>query len=264
MTLAAVVITKDEERNISACLESLTWSDEIIVVDACSTDRTVDIAKGFTDCVYVRPWPGYGQQKNFAIDQAHATWILVLDADERVTGELREEIQQVLGMGVPSDLVGFEIPRRNFFYGRWIRGGGIYPDYQLRLFRRSAGRYDDVRLHERLQLNGRIQRFSCPLDHYSVPSISKHVEKMAWYTTLGAQEKLTARNHVTPLDVAGNHLVTIFKTYIFRGGFRDGVHGVIVAMFAGMHTFVKYAKAWEMLQRRDNERKGCRGKGKAG
>ncbi len=139
MTVSAVVITKDEERNIAACLESLKWSDEIIVVDACSTDRTVDIAKGFTDRVYVRPWPGYGPQKNFAIDQAHATWILVLDADERVTDELQDEIRQVLQAGPSPELAGFEVPRRNYFYGQWIRGGGIYPDYQLRLFRRSAG-----------------------------------------------------------------------------------------------------------------------------
>lgn len=247
MKIAAIVITKDEERNIAACLESLRWADEILVVDACSGDRTIEIARSYTDHVFVRPWPGFGPQKNFAIDRAKGDWVLIVDADERVTEPLREEILSLLRDGPPPDVGGFEIPRRNFFYGRWIRGGGIYPDYQLRLFRRSAGRYDEVLLHEHLQLHGRIARLQHPLDHYSMPGIREHVRKMMRYTTLGAQEKLKARSRVTLLDLAGHHLGTILKTYILRGGYRDGIHGVIVALFAGMHTFVKYAKAWEAL-----------------
>jgi glycosyltransferase involved in cell wall biosynthesis len=257
MTVSAIVITKDEERNIAACLESLRWAAEILVVDACSSDRTVEIAKAYTDLVFVRPWPGFGPQKNFAIDRAKADWILIVDADERVTEALRGEILSLPQDGPPPDVAGFEIPRRNFFYGRWIRGGGIYPDYQLRLFRRSAGRYDDVLLHERLQLRGRITRLEHPLDHYSMPGIRHHVRKMMHYTTLGAQEKLKARSWVTPLDLAGHHLGTIIKTYLLRGGYRDGIHGVIVALFAGMHTFVKYAKAWEQL----HVKRGAKGRG---
>jgi glycosyltransferase involved in cell wall biosynthesis len=247
MSITAVIITKDEERNITACLESLRWVDEIIVVDACSSDRTVEIARQYTDRVFVRSWPGFGPQKNFGIDQATGDWILVVDADERVTGPLREEITALLRAAPPADLVGFEIPRRNYFYGKWIRGGGIYPDHQLRLFRRSAGRYDDVLLHERLRLGGPVARLETPMDHYSMASIGAHVKKMTRYTTLGAGEKLKVRARVTTLDLAGNHLATIFRTYVLRGGYRDGLHGVIVALFAGMHTFVKYAKAWETL-----------------
>ncbi len=248
MSVAAVVITKNEERNIEDCLASLRWADEIVVVDAESTDRTVEIAARFTPHVFVRPWPGYGPQKNFGFEQATADWLLVVDADERVTEPLREEIRRRLAEGPSGEIGGFEVPRRNFFYGRWIRGGGIYPDYQLRLFRRSAGRYDDVLLHERLHLAGRIERLTQPLDHYSMPGIREHVRKMARYTTLGAQEKLKSQSRVSWLDLAGNHLGTILKTYLLRGGYRDGVHGVIVALFAGMHTFVKYAKAVEMSQ----------------
>lgn len=253
MSVAGIVITKDEERNIAACLSSLRWADELIVVDAESRDRTAAIAREFTPHVFVRPWPGYGPQKNFAFDQASADWLLVVDADERVTEPLRQEIQRALTAGPPGDLAGYEIPRRNFFYGRWIRGGGIYPDYQLRLFRRRAGRYDDVLLHERLQLTGRIARLTQPLDHYSMPRIRDHVRKMMWYTTLGAEEKLKSRTHVTWLDLAGNHLGTLFKTYVLRRGYQDGVHGIIVALFAGMHTFVKYAKAYEKLGVRGEE-----------
>jgi (heptosyl)LPS beta-1,4-glucosyltransferase len=248
--LAVVIITLNEERNLGGCLESVRWADEIVVVDAQSVDQTVDIARRYTNKVVVRSWPGFGPQKNFAMDQTSADWVLIVDADERVTESLRREILELLRAVQPPDVAGFEIPRRNFFYGQWIRGGGIYPDYQLRLIRRSAGRYDEVFLHERLQLKGRVLRLRSPLDHHSIPSIRDHVRKMAQYTTLGALEKLKTRSRVTPLEEACNHLVSIFKTYVIRGGFRDGVHGIIVALFAGMHTFVKYAKAWELLQQR--------------
>jgi (heptosyl)LPS beta-1,4-glucosyltransferase len=220
---------------------------ELIVVDACSTDRTVEIVREYTSRVFIRSWPGFGPQKNYGIDRATADWILIVDADERVTDGLREEIIRSIE-GVPDDVAGFEIPRRNVFYGRWIQGGGLYPDRQLRLFRRHAGRYDDVLLHEHLAVRGRIDRLTAPLDHYSMPTIKDHVRKMMRYTTLGAQEKLKTRSKVTALDIAGSHLVTIVKTYIFRKGYRDGIHGVIVALFAGLHTFVKYAKAWESLR----------------
>jgi hypothetical protein len=127
----------------------------------------------------------------------------------------------------------------------------------LRLFRRPAGRYDDVLLHEHLVVQGRIGQLTAPLDHYSMPTIKDHVRKMMWYTTLGAQEKLKRRSKVTAVDLAGSHVMTIIRTYVFRKGCRDGIHGVIVALFAGLHTFVKYAKAWEVLRQGN-------GKGMAG
>ena len=123
----------------------------------------------------------------------------------------------------------------------------MYPDHQLRLFRKAAGRYDDTQLHENLRLRGRIERLRHPMDHHSMLTIRAHVRKMMRYTTLGAQEKLKTRSTVTVMEIAGHHFGTIVKTYVLRKGYRDGVHGVIVALFAGMHTFVKYAKAWEAL-----------------
>ena len=253
MTIAAIVITKNEERNIGACLGSLRWVQDLIVVDACSTDRTVEIVREYTPRVFIRAWPGFGPQKNYALNQATADWVLIVDADERVTDALKAEILHLLQAGIPADVVGFEIPRRNYFYGRCIEGGGFSPDCQLRLFRRTAGRYDDVLLHERLHLRGRIGRLQSPLDHHSMPSVGTHVKKMMRYTTLGAQEKLKIRSRVTPLQLAGNHLGTILKTYFLRGGYRDGLHGIVVVLFAGLHTFVKYAKAWEMTQQRDKK-----------
>ncbi|MCK6492633.1 MAG: glycosyltransferase family 2 protein [Nitrospira sp.] len=246
-TIAAVVITKDEETNIADCLESLRWADELIVVDAESRDRTVELANTYRSRVFVRPWPGYGPQKNFGIDQAGADWILIVDADERVPAALRQEIESLLADGPPVEIGGYEIPRRNFFYGKWIQGGGLYPDYQLRLFRKSAGRYDDVKLHENLQLTGRRARLREPFDHYSMPTILFHVRKMMRYTTLGAEEKLKRTQSIGGWVIATHHLGTMLKTLWLRGGYRDGVHGLVVAMFAGLHTFVKYAKAWERL-----------------
>ncbi len=249
-TVAAVVITRDEERNIASCLESVQWMDDIVVVDACSTDRTVEIAKRYTKKVMTRPWPGYGAQRNFSIAQATTDWVFVIDADERVTPALRAELQAVLQAGPPPDVSAYAVPRRNYFYGKWIRFGGIYPDYTPRLIRRTAGRYaEDVPLHEPLFLKGTSVRLRAPLDHFSMPTIQGHVQKMMRYTSLGADDKLKRRAHISKLDIAGSHLVTAFKTYVLKQGWRDGVHGIVIAGFAGLHTFVKYAKSWERLCR---------------
>jgi glycosyltransferase involved in cell wall biosynthesis len=248
MTLAAVVITKNEERNIADCLATLAWADELIVVDAESTDRTVELARGITDRVYVRPWPGFGPQKNFGIDQAKADWILIVDADERVPAALREEIRAATA-GAARDVAGFEIPRRNYFYGTWLQGGGVFPDRQLRLFRRTAGRYDDTLLHEHLNVSGRIGVLTQPFEHLSVPSVQDHLRKIARYSTLAAQERLRRGRRAGAAGLAVSHAVTVLRTYIARGGYRDGLPGLIFAMFAGMHTFLKYAKAYELQQR---------------
>ncbi|ALA59912.1 glycosyltransferase family 2 protein [Nitrospira moscoviensis] len=250
MPLSIVVITKNEERNIDACLGSIRWADEIIVVDACSDDRTVDLARRYTEHVVVREWPGFGPQKNFAMDQATSEWILIVDADERVTDVLRDEILRTIGGTVPDEVAAFEIPRRNFFYGRWLRGGGVYPDYQIRLLRRGAGRYDDTLVHERLNLHGRISRLTQPLDHYSIPTVGHHFRKIARYTTLAASEKLKAEIRISPAQVAWHHLGTFLKVYGVRKGYIDGTPGLIAALFAAMYTFVKYAKAWALVEQR--------------
>ncbi len=245
--LSVVVITKNEARNIEACLQSVRWADELIVVDAQSSDHTVALAERCGARVHVRPWPGYGPQKNFGIEQARHEWVLVVDADERVPGELRDEIRAVLAQGPPGDVDAFEIPRRNFFYGRWLRYGGMYPDPQIRLLRREACRYDDTKLHERLKVSGAVRRLLHPMDHHTMPSVGHHAQKIATYSSLGAAEKLKRVHQITSRQIAGHHVGTVLKTYLLRGAWRDGVHGLIVSMFAGMFTFLKYAKAWETL-----------------
>jgi glycosyltransferase involved in cell wall biosynthesis len=258
-TIASVTITKNEERNIAACLESLKWVDELIVVDAESTDRTVELAKTHTPKVFVRPWPGFGPQKNFAMDQATADWILVVDADERVTDELREEILALLnkcpsplegaGKGEGECPIAFRIPRRNFYYGRWIQGAGQYPDPQLRLVRRGRGRYNDLPVHEHLEVRGPVGELLGHLDHHTHPTIASHELKIERYSTLAVEERLShGKPGATWYHLLVNPLWAFVKFYLFRGGYRDGLPGFIVSGFSAAHVLLKYAKLWEKAQ----------------
>jgi len=244
-SLACVVITKNEEANIRDCLESIRWADELIVVDAESRDRTAELARTSGAKVWVRPWPGFGLQKNFGMAQASSDWILILDADERVTEELRGEIKACLDGWTSGAPVAYRIPRRNFFYGAWVRGGGVYPDYQVRLFRRGIAQYNDVVVHENLIVDGEIGTLVEHLDHYTERRIQDHFKKFGLYTTLAAQEKAKRVRTVCWIDLVFRPLVVWVKSYVLKQGFRDGVRGLIVCVFASMYTFVKYAKLWD-------------------
>src|SRR5262245_2377057 len=162
---ACVIITKNEEANIQECLGSVAWADERIVVDAESRDRTADLANAAGARVIVRPWPGFGPQKNYGMDLAAGEWILVVDADERVPKELHAEILTRITAWKPGDPVAYEIPRKNYFYGAWVRHAGVYPDYQIRLFRKGCARYNDVPVHENLIVKGPIGKLSTSLEH---------------------------------------------------------------------------------------------------
>jgi glycosyltransferase involved in cell wall biosynthesis len=244
-SLACVVITKNEEANIRDCLESIRWADELVVVDAESRDRTVDLARECRAKVIVRPWPGFGLQKNFGMAQASSDWILILDADERVTEELRGEIKACLDGWTTGAPVAYRIPRRNFFYGAWVRGAGVYPDYQVRLFRRGIAQYNDVAVHENLIVDGEIGTLAGHLDHYTERRIRDHFKKFGLYTTLAAQEKAKTVRTVGWIDLVFRPLVILVKTYVLKQGFRDGVPGLIVCVFKSMYTFGKYAKLWD-------------------
>ena len=243
--LACVVITKNEEANIQDCLRSVQWANELIVVDAESCDKTVKLARACGAKVSVRPWPGFGLQKNFGMAQASSDWILILDADERVTEELGGEVRTCIGQWRPGAPVAYRIPRRNFFYGAWVRGSGVYPDYQVRLFRRGIAQYNDVAVHENLIVNGEIGTLAGHLDHYTERRIQDHFKKFGLYTTLAAQEKAKRVKTVRWVDLILRPLVVLVKTYLLKQGYRDGVRGLIVCVFASMYTFVKYAKLWD-------------------
>jgi (heptosyl)LPS beta-1,4-glucosyltransferase len=247
-TVACVVITKNEEANIQDCLKSAQWANELIVVDAESRDRTAELAHACGAQVSVRPWPGFGLQKNFGMTRASADWILILDADERVTEELCREIKDCLNGWTSGAPVAYRIPRRNFFYGAWVRWGGVYPDYQVRLFRRGIAQYNDVAVHENLIVDGEIGTLAGHLDHYTERHIRDHFKKFGLYTTLAAQEKAKRVQTVCWTDLVFRPLVILIKTYGVKRGYCDGVRGLIVCVFASMYTFVKYAKLWDVIR----------------
>lgn len=247
-SLACVVITKNEEANIQDCLASVAWAAERVVVDAESSDRTAELARAAGAKVIVRPWPGFGAQKNYAMDLVSAEWILIVDADERVPAPLQAEILSRIAAWKAGDPVAFEIPRKNYFYGAWVRYAGVYPDYQIRLFRRGCASYNDVPVHENLIVNGTVGRLSSPLEHHTERGIRDHFRKFGLYTTLAAREKSASVRRVGIEDLMIRPLVVFVKTYALKQGFRDGVRGLIVSVFASMYTFVKYAKVWHMIQ----------------
>ena len=243
-TIAAIVITKNEERNIDACLETLEWVDELIVVDAESTDQTVELAKTYTSKVFVRAWPGYGPQKNFGMEQATADWILIVDADERVTPELRDEIVETLKG--ETQAVAYRIPRRNFYYGSWIRYAGQYPDLQLRLLRRESGRYNELPVHEHLEVEGSVGNLQGHLDHHTHPTVLSHELKIERYSTLAAQTRTAeGQPYASWHHLFFNPGWTFVRLYLLRQGFRDGLAGFLVCAFSSAHVLLKYAKIWE-------------------
>jgi glycosyltransferase involved in cell wall biosynthesis len=243
--LAVVIIARNEAPQIEPCLESAAFADEMIVVDALSEDGTAALCRKRGARVFERPWTGYGDQKNFAMAQAGQPWLLILDADERVTPGLRTEIVELLQGGGLAGIVAYRIPRRNYFYGRWMRHGGLFPDYQVRLLRRGAGHYNDAALHENLLVEGPMGTLRHPLDHLTEPTVADHFRRLDRYTGLAARETGRRRGHVGWTHLTLRPMVVFLKMYVLKQGFRDGVQGFLICAFAAMHTFLKYVKVWE-------------------
>jgi len=244
--LSALVITWNEESNLPECLSSLAFADEIVVVDSGSTDRTPEIARQAGAALYDHPWEGYGPQKNFGMEQASGDWILILDADERVTAELRAEIDRVVTADALSP-AAWSIPRKNHLYGRWLAHGGAYPDRQIRLFRRGKARYNDVDVHENLIVDGAVGELASPMLHFSEKNVTQWIARMNRYTTLSARVKLRSgwRGKVGALDLLLRPLNTFFKFYVRKRGFLDGVPGLVWAAMGGVYTLFKYVKLYE-------------------
>jgi glycosyltransferase involved in cell wall biosynthesis len=242
--LSVTVITRNEAANIAAALESVRWADEIVVVDSESTDETVAIARQFTANVVVRPWPGYVEQKNFAAAHASHDWILSLDADERISPELRDEILATL-QSTPST-AGFRIPRVTFHLGRWIRTTDWYPDYQLRLYDRRRAKWAGRYVHESVRVEGPVQRLRGEIQHYAYRDISHHLLTMDRYTSLAARQMFEDGRRASWIDVLVTPRLTFFRNYILRGGFRDGMVGLIVSAMNGYYVGLKFAKLWEL------------------
>lgn len=246
INLSVVLITKNEGKILSRCLDAVSWADEIVIADSYSTDRTVEIAKAYGAGVYMKKWAGYSAQKNFAISKAKNNWILSLDADEIMTPGLKDEILKITGS--PASAVretGFFIPRRTYFYGCLMRFGKVYPDYQMRLFRKGSGSFEKTEIHERLIIDGEAGRLKTPLLHYSKADIGSHIDTVNSYTELEAKRAVKLGYRPTGYSVIIKPFLYFMKHYIWKFGFLDGLAGLVYYSINAAYVFVKEIKAME-------------------
>jgi glycosyltransferase involved in cell wall biosynthesis len=242
-TLSVAIVVLNEEERMRACLESVVWADEIVVVDAGSSDKTMAVAREFTDRAMFRAWDGYGAQKNFALGQCRGDWLLSIDADERVPDALREEIQAT----IRSDRreVGYYLPRKNVFEGRWVRHGGLYPDWQLRLFRRRRGAFLERAVHESVRADGPTGRFSAALVHESYRGIGDAVARLNRYSDLAAADLARAGRGGSLWDLLARPAWRFVGMYLLRAGFLDGWRGLVLAALHAHYVFLRAAKVRE-------------------
>ena len=243
--ISACVIVFNEEAKIRRCLESLTWCDELIVVDSFSTDRTVEIAREFTPHVYQHVWLGYVGQRNMIREKASHPWILYLDSDEEVSPGLRNEILHEFDHG-DRKYLGYEFPRLVFFLGRWIKHGEWYPDVKLRLFHKEFGRTEGEEPHDRVAVRGPVKRLKNPVYHYTYDDLRDQNETLNRFSTITAQQKYVKDQSFRVIDLLFRPFFRFFKGYILRLGFLDGMPGFIIAVTNGYGAFIKYAKLWEL------------------
>lgn len=246
MSLSVVIVTLNEEANLSRTLASVAWADEIVVVDSGSTDNTRQIAESFRAKLYVEPWKGFAAQKNSALAKATGDWLLSLDADEEVEPALAGEIRVALAAN-PS-VKGFWIPRKNFFLGRWMRHGGFYPDPKLRVFRRGAGRFENRLVHEDAHVAGTTAKLQHHLLHHAYPTLDDYIEHMNRYSSLGALMLVAEKSRVgwSFVNIVIRPLLTFCYNYFLRLGFLDGREGLLLHLNHARYVSWKYSKAWEL------------------
>ena len=242
--VTVTVITKNEAEAIADALKSVSWADELIVIDAESTDDTVNIARRFTDRVYVRAWPGYIDQKNHAATLASNDWILSLDADERVPSALADEIRSVLRE--EPGAAGFRMPRVSFYLGKWIRTTDMYPDYQLRLYDRRRARWDGMFVHESVRPDGTVKYLKNELQHHPYKDLSEHLIRMDRYTTLAARQMHAQGKRASVAQIVFQPKLAFLRNYVLKGGFRDGTAGLVISLVNSYYVFLKFAKLWEI------------------
>ena len=242
--LSVTIITKNEARNIAAALQSVSWADEIIVVDAESSDDTATIARRDATRVFVRPWQGYGDQKNYAASVAAHDWILSIDADERVTPALADEIRRTLERE-PAER-GFQLSRVTYHLGRWIRSTDWYPDYQLRLYHRRHARWNDRHVHESVIVDGRAGRLHGELHHFPYRDLSHHLQTIDHYTTLAARQMHESGRRTHFLSLLFHPPLAFLRNYILRLGIRDGLPGLMISFVNSYYVMLKFAKLWEL------------------
>jgi glycosyltransferase involved in cell wall biosynthesis len=246
MKISATIITRDEEKNIAGCLESLEFADEIVVLDSGSTDRTEEICRANAKVRFFRQeWPGYGKQKNRAAELARNDWILNLDADERVSEQLKRSIEH-------ADMGSFsaaKMARENYFGSRWIRHCGWYPDYTVRLYDRRTCLFSEREVHESLEHDGRLLTLSGNLRHFTYAGISDYLLRMDRYSSLAAQEMFNSSRKAGASSLLLNPTATFLKMYFLRRGFLEGRLGFVLSVLYAYYTFCKYSKLSELYDR---------------
>lgn len=255
--ISAVIIAFNEEKKIAEAIKSISWADEILLVDSESTDRTRAIAEYLGAKVLIKKWQGFSKQKQFAADSAENDWIFSLDADEVVSEELENEILQLKNLPENQLASGYKIPRLSFYMNRPIRHGGWYPDWQLRFFNRKKGKWKDVLIHESIELRDgeTIEKLNGDILHYTVEDASHHHRMIGErYAPLAAEQMFARGKRASALKIATVGLTTFLQTYILKGGFLDGLAGFCIARFAAHHAFLKYLLLWEMENKKSNSK----------
>ena len=245
LPLSVAIITKNESKNLSDCLASVNFADQIVVVDSGSTDNTVDIATSFGCVVFIEPWHGFGLQKQFALDKCINPWILLLDADERIPGETAAVIEQIV-TEEPAIIKGYRFPRRNYFKGRWIRHLGWWPDPVTRLFQKDCGRMSKALVHESVEISGSVKMLDVPIYHYTESSLSQILLKIDHYSTLGAEEAHQSGKRSSVYSASFRAFLVFLHNYLLKGGCLEGKQGLTLSITDSVNKFFKYAKLEEL------------------
>ena len=246
-TLSAILITHNEAHNLPACLDSLQgWVSEIVIVDNGSTDETLTIAERYgARIVRVSDWPGFGPQKNRALDAAQCDWVLSIDADERISPELAQDIQRVVQQDAAR---AYNLPRLSWYCGRFMRHSGWYPDPVLRLFKRGRARFTDDLVHERLVSQDPVQTLQGHLLHYSFMNFSQVLVKVDRYSTASAQQMYERGRRARFVEAPVRGFWAFLRTYVFKAGFLDGAQGFALAVSNAQGTYYRYLKLWLMAR----------------
>ncbi len=252
--LSVLIIAGNEEKNIKDCLESVKWADDIIVVDSESEDNTVEISKTYTGNVFINKWDGFSAQRKFSLSKAKNEWVLSLDADERVSPELKEEIINTIK--TQTDVEGFYIPRRNYFLDKIITTCRWYPDYQLRLFKLKSADVSDKKVHEGFFVKGKTAKLKSDIIHFTHQSINETISKINSYSTLNAEERVDGKK-VRAYHLVLNPFAAFLNHFISRKGYKDGIYGLMVSLIHAMTNMLTYMKIWELQHKKeiDNQKR---------
>jgi glycosyltransferase involved in cell wall biosynthesis len=241
--LSVYVLTFNNERTIERCLESVRWADELVVVDSYSTDGTLKICRRFTDRVYQRKWTNHKDQYQYAADLTTNRWVMFVDADEEIPSQLAREIEEELEAN-NGQWDGCIVHRRTYYLGRWIKYGGWYPDYEIRLYDRNRGRWEGD-LHAKVKVDGRIKTLNNHYYHYTYKDISDQIQTIDRYSQIAAGDMFRKGKRVSLIHMLMNPLFRFLKEYIFKRGFLDGIPGLIIIVSTMYYVFIKHAKLWE-------------------